>query len=496
MSGRLAGWFAHGLLLLLLPRTATAQDRFELSAPQLGQVSQAVLTGEALQVTNSQGIVTNYRRDSRYDSSDGRWLAYYSRRVNQILRWPVSNTGPMQLGQLRGGSVEYRNSRMTIRALGGVSGQRRVLPPASSGTTPAANQSVLGDLQGSDLFALVGGRQAADPQLLRIASVDQDGFPWFLSRGSGFDLSCVPAAEAALGTDWWVAPAGAGLVRLETYDGGRVYAVSARGGGQLALLPLAQDPRQLWRVTGGGRIHDRFLLENVNDAGQCLTNLGGGHVALQPIRFAATQLWMPIIAPPAVPFQPFWRSVSQEIHPNSQLPPAQLELVNTHRYALVVLLGDSRRGDGFEKIRIAPNDSKTIELERDAGATMVETYEIRSSAGVWQREQFVTAIPPASFYDLSVYEEHLQSIAIDRTGTSPNPIEDVNYVPKSVGWIPLPAGAELPATGRIEVYSQARSAGNPGAVRRLDPKQFDDAPKTDPVESLLKEFQSVPRRSF
>jgi hypothetical protein len=262
------------------------------------------------------------------------------------------------------------------------------------------------------------------------------------------------------------------------------------------LQPLAQDARQLWRVVGAGRVANRYVFESVHYPGACLTRVGGGGLGLQPISFAATQFWLPFAAPAVVGVQPFWRSMTQEIVANPPLPPARLELFNSHKYALVVLLGDSRQGGLVQQLRIEPNSSQTINLERDAGATLVESFQIRSRLGLWEQQQFVTTVPPTAAYDLSVYEEHLQSIAIDRTGKSPNPIEDVNYIPKSVGWVPLPAGQNLPENGRLDLYARALAAKNPGAVRRLDPQQFDEAPRTNPVEAILEEFQSVPRRSF
>ena len=126
-------------------------------------------------------------------------------------------------------------------------------------------------------------------------------------------------------------------------------------------------------------------------------------------------------------------------------------------------------------------------MKRDPGATLVETVELRSGTGVWESRQLVTSIPPTALYDLSVYTEHLQSIAIDRTGKSPNMVEDVNYVPKSVGWFLLPAGADLPASGSLDVYAEARKADNPGAVRKINFEEYNDPPETRPLEALLKE---------
>jgi hypothetical protein len=137
-------------------------------------------------------------------------------------------------------------------------------------------------------------------------------------------------------------------------------------------------------------------------------------------------------------------------------------------------------------VRIEPGAQVTYAFDRDAGAALVEVYETRSPGGVWNREQLVTQIPPATIYDVSVYEEFVQSIAIDRTGTSPNPIEDISVLPKSVGMVLLPPGAALPARGRFDAYAEAARAHNPGAVRRWDPKTFDrSSAAPDPIQAAL-----------
>ncbi len=491
-------WYLAGLMPL-----ATAQERYELSAPHMGAASQALIDDRELQVVSSDGQVTSYTRELRFDSSEGQWLGYYSRAANQVLRWPSSNSGNLQIGEVSGGSVRYRYSQMSIRPIGGVGTdhlrprivERPVLPPLMN------NEPALQSSHGStsDFFGqLISGvsrKQTLDPRALRIATYDTQNVPHLLTRGNGWELAATADVNAA--KDWWFAPAGAGLVRVQAYDQGHIYAVSAQSGGRVSLMPLTQDPRQLWRVTGAGRIDDRYVLENAHYPGTCLSNLGGGRIAVQPINFAPTQLWVPIVPPPMPNFQPFYRTVSQEVHANPQLPAAQVELTNTHRNAILLLLGDIRQGNSVQQIRIEPNSSQVVALDRDSGSTIIETVETLSPLGGWERQQFVTTIPPSAFYDISVYEEHLQSIAIDRTGKSPNPIEDVNYVPKSVGWFPMPAGTALPANSRMDVYRQAVSQNNPGAVRRLDPKQFDEAAPSDRLEQILQEFQpAAPRRKF
>lgn len=488
--------------LLLSTTVARAQEQYELIAPQIGVSSQATLTARELRVEGADGQVTLYTREPSFDSAGGEWIGYFSRNANQVLRWPSTNSGNMQIGELNGvfngENVKYRYSQMSIRSVGNLNDRvvdRPVLPPAlPSAIAPAERERDLariGNLSTSDFFGLLltgtSWRDPISPRSLRIATYDGRSAPALLTRSSGFELGSTNNLDEA--SDWWIAPAGAGMVRLQTYERGRVYAVSSQTNQRVTLMPLTQDPRQLWRVTGAGRADNRYVLENAQYPGFCLANIAGGHVAMQPINFVPTQLWVPLVPPPVPSFQPFYRTVHQEVRANPQLPPAQLELFNSHRYALMVLLGDRRAGDVVQQLRIPPGSSQIVSLDRDAGATVIETVELLNPLGVWERQQFVTAIPPSAFYDLSVYEEHLQSIAIDRTGKSPNQIEDTNFVPKSVGWIPLPAGEGLPSTSRLDVFPRAQASNNPGAVRRLDPRQFDDPP-ANPLESILQELNT------
>lgn len=497
------------------------QQYFELNANKLGIKSTALLTANFLQIVAPDGQVSIYGREREFDSEDGQWLGYYSREVNQVLRWPISNSGNFKIGSRQGSSVTYRVSQMEIQppasaattvisdaAISDVSIPDPVMPsPAGSRTSlrptvppisPAAPQvgEILADLAVSKLFDVIsrsGKDRTPSGELVRLVSVDSRGAPWMLARDRSYGLQAV--SNTARGSDWWISPVGNGYVRVQSSSAGRVYALSAGRGNALALRPASQDPQQFWRVSGG-RGGNRFVLENVAYAGSCLAHVGGGTMALQPMTYAPTQMWSPYIAPAAQTFQPFWKSVQTEVVPNSQLPPAKVDLVNSHKYALVIALGDIRRGNDFEQIRIEPGQSKTVELDRDAGATIVETVEVQSPLGGWKSQQYVTAIPPRALYDISVYEEHLQSIAIDATGTSPNRIEDVNYVPKSVGWLPLPAGQGIPARGRIDLYPKAKDQKNPGAVRRLDPEQFDDPPAERPLERIKRQLESSERRKF
>lgn len=495
-------------VIVVAVSSTNAQERFRLDAPNAGVSADALLTDNELVVVDQAGKRTIYVRDVKFDSQDGQWLGYFSRGLDQVIRWPVARAGSMQIGDVAGGSVRYRTSQMVIQALDRAA-NRPVLPPPMNQdpliqpNAPFAqpqfgagiDPNFVDSLQGitpSPIFDSIYQGQEARSQMLQLATFDPRGSQLYLTRDnlSSLSLSRNPVADSS----WWVVPTGNSYVRVQHYQNGRITALSATRTQTLTLAPISQDPRQLWRVSSIAANRNRFVLENAMYSGQCMAS-SGGQLLLQPISYAPTQWWVPMSAPTLPNYEPFWRTVSQEVHANSALAPAQLGLVNSNRTALIVLLADQRQAGKVQQIRIEPGQSATVTLDRDAGATIVETYEIRSPSGVWDRQQFTTAVPPRVYYDLSVYEEFLQSIAIDRTGKSPNPIEDVNYQPKSVGWLQIPPGAALPQSSNMDVMAQARSANNPGAVRRMDPKQFEFKPAS-PTEAILNEFQSVPRKKF
>ncbi len=85
-----------------------------------------------------------------------------------------------------------------------------------------------------------------------------------------------------------------------------------------------------------------------------------------------------------------------------------------------------------------------------------------------------------------------KSIAIDRTGKSPNPIEDINMQPRSIGFFLVPPGDAIREGSVLDVYRVAEDAKNPGAVRRLSPKDLDRSETSgdqDPLRAILKQFQ-------
>ncbi len=471
-----------------------AQTEFVLSAPQLNRTSRAWLSDQELRVVDQSGQETVYRRWPADDSADGLYVAYINNAAGQVIRWPVAHNGAMQIGTRVGGTTQFRASQMQVSPVGQLpNGNGRnnglVLPPNAMANQANLNNNLqahgVGANNHSDLFQNVWQRKEAKPELVRLATLDNRNTTQYLSLGPNNRVSLAASALPAQ-SDWFVVPASNGYVRIQQQVGNNWNALAANSK-SLLVQTVSSSPSQLWRVIPASNNMRGYWLENAVMPGYCLSG-SSGSLALLPLGVGPSQLWLPAPAPIAVGYEPFWKTVRHDVQPNPPLPPAQIDMVNSHNNAIVLLISD-RRTTGARQVRIEPASRVTIPFDRDSGSTLIETYEIRSPSGLWDQQRFVTQIPAAPIYDVSVYEEFLQSIAIDRTGTSPNPIEDVNYQPKSVGWLPIPAGEGLPARGQFDAFAEAKAANNPGAVRRFDPKSLEKkSTQPDPLESRLNEF--------
>ncbi len=79
-----------------------------------------------------------------------------------------------------------------------------------------------------------------------------------------------------------------------------------------------------------------------------------------------------------------------------------------------------------------------MQLPRDAGGRSVEVYQALGLDGTYQNREVVREIPPTVRYQVTIHQWQVQSIAIDRTGKSPNVIEDVNMQGRGLGMFSLP----------------------------------------------------------
>lgn len=499
---------SHALIAQSEP---VASRMFELSAPGLDKPSIAILGEDKLIITDPSGTQNIYVRSNRYDTQDGEWIGYSSREAMQIIRWPVSSKGPMQIGMLREGTIQFTTSRMKVSELvrneeipkarknaqgktvpilpeSGVEppGMELNLPTPGQIPRPSSQQSSVTGLNGNSVLPLN-------------FSVGLESTRQFLSLRGNDQFSLVPRATD-VSSAWYIAPVGDGLFRLQKQIGNQWMAIGVdgrlRGGARIApgarqpvrLFPISNDIGQFWRINP---YQAGYCFESIHFPGMALTWNNPAGLFLQPIVYDPWQVWYPqqplISLPP-----PQFRSVQQQVVPNPELPPLDLVLQNNHRDEVLVLLADRRMPENPQKIRIQPGKSETVSIQRDSGATIVESIEIMDLAGNWSQQQFSTPIPPTVLYDISVYEIFLQSIAIDRTGKSPNPIEDINMQPRSIGFFLVPPGDTLREGSVLDVYRVASDARNPGAVRRLSPKeviQGDTNGEQDPLRAILKQFQ-------
>jgi hypothetical protein len=174
--------------------------------------------------------------------------------------------------------------------------------------------------------------------------------------------------------------------------------------------------------------------------------------------------------------------------PNPPLAPARVVFRNDGPREVQVAIIDSQNPSGTQSMRIQPAAAVEVTLERDAGARQVSHYRVITPLGEWITREFVTEVPPPIRYEVMVHEWAIQSVAIDRTGKSPNPIEDINYQGRGIGRFPLPPGPEL-RSGTIDVYSEARRRQNQGSIPPIVPAEDLPGNNVSPLERAILDVQ-------
>ena len=463
-------------LAVLLTHKLAAQE-FLLIVPGTNTQSTVSLDPRGLTVTDQNGRVTDYRREPQFDSPDALWLGFFSQLNNQVLRWPASHRGNLQIGQPSPAGWIYRASKMTVQPLAinpgiglsaGIGLGAEIMP--GGGIAPGAFAAVpLNSIQQIGFYQLSTADAAA--------------------RGLVLDVfgSAIVSMQPDQNSDtqaWRVIPVVNDVVRIQGLRGGAAQSLLTLGPtGPLAMAPLDQSPGQLWRLVPVFGAQNQVWFESVAFPGRALAGSADGLVAIERLSNSPAQAWLMQTYAPPQPILPALTIVSRSLVPSPQLEPAAVQLLNSSRRDILVSLADRRAGHPIKEYQISAGKSETVTLDRDSGGRFVEAYEVRTPLGTVERQEFETRVPPAIYYDISVYEISLKSIAIDRTGKSPNAIEDVNYQPKSVGWFPLPPGAAL-TSGPLDVVRIAREAGNPGGVRPLSKPGTD--PAADPPDVLEK----------
>lgn len=163
-----------------------------------------------------------------------------------------------------------------------------------------------------------------------------------------------------------------------------------------------------------------------------------------------------------------YRIAAREVAPGPPIKPAIVRLENRHDEELLVRIFDRRASQRPLEFTLAPGETKPVPLDRDAGGVVTESYLERGFFGGFVERVRTVPIPPAQFYDVVVYENSVASVYFDRTTNKTDVPDEVQRSLRSIGAFPIPPGALLPEGARIDVYREASSQKNPGAVRLFD----------------------------
>lgn len=257
----------------------------------------------------------------------------------------------------------------------------------------------------------------------------------------------------------------------------RVFRFPARGSGAMQVADLDQ-PNPAFRQT------QRRVRPAETDFGNPVTPGFAGRVATG---YAAGGYGsFPHIAAYRAPL-PRSVLIESKIVANPLLEDAKVRLTNSGPRELLVQVRDLKTRQS-QQLNIQPGSSKEIQLHRDPGGKRVARYQTTNLAGDTAVQEVVSDIRPTIRYEIIVREWVMQSIAIDRTGTSPSVIEDVNFQGKGLGRFTLPAGKYL-RSGTLDVYRAAASVANAGAISTIPAQEKVIGDGLSPLERAVRDLQ-------
>jgi hypothetical protein len=184
----------------------------------------------------------------------------------------------------------------------------------------------------------------------------------------------------------------------------------------------------------------------------------------------ARHLWVLIVVAAAVAantaaaqIPPIRTLLAERVVPNPPLPPLEVTVENRHTENLIVGYVDLRKVPPRPKEHVMkPGTAQKYLLERDSGATIERTYETITPAGAVLVQVERIPVLPVRIWDLVVWEYKTTYQVVGQP-------ELDQKSRRSIGVVPLPPGAAMPA--KIDVYQAAIDNQNPGAAAAyLNPK--------------------------
>jgi hypothetical protein len=248
------------------------------------------------------------------------------------------------------------------------------------------------------------------------------------------------------------------------------------------LIPADAWSRRVIRPTNSRQVW------GIGDYGPPVISVPMAPAGLGGTGFGATGFGGPVLVGPSpigiAPLTPRSMLLDSQSIPLPDLPPANLQLVNSGPRDAQVTLTDAKQGGASKTFRIPAGGSQPLKLHRDAGFELVQRFEVISPFGDVVTEEKRRIVPPPIRYEVTVHQLRVQSIAIDRTEGGNNAIEDVNMQGQAVGSFPLPPGPEL-TDGTIDVYRTASQMGNQGAIGPLVPANPFPEDRVSPLEKAI-----------
>ena len=178
-------------------------------------------------------------------------------------------------------------------------------------------------------------------------------------------------------------------------------------------------------------------------------------------------LWKSIYALPELDYSP--QLVGRQFIPAAELPPARVLLMNSGKDPLLVQIVDLFVPRQPEEQRIEPGATLEIELAREAGGTLEETFLVPGPLGTLLQQTASHPVPPGQRFTLALWS--------DKETYKVLPFKDAKKgAPKSVtegfsrrsnislGVIPVPPGELLRDGDQLDLVQIAKRLKNPGAV--------------------------------